>query len=50
MDGPTPAFIIDPYLFYPSGYTSRVIGAIARGYPAKHLTWTTSPRGSIART
>ena len=50
MDGPTPAFIMDPYLFYPSGYTSQVIGAIARGSPAKHLTWTTSPRGAIART
>jgi hypothetical protein len=50
VDGPTPAFIMDPYLFYPSGYTSRVIGAIARGYPAKHLTWTTSPHGGIART
>jgi hypothetical protein len=50
VDGPTPAFIMDPYLFYPSGYTSRVIGAIARGYPAKHLTWTTSPHGGITRT
>jgi hypothetical protein len=50
VDGPTPAFIMDPYLFYPTGYTSRVIGAIARGYPAKHLTWTTSPHGDIART
>ena len=50
VDGPTPAFIMDPYLFYPSGYTSRVIGAIARDYPAKHLTWTTSPHGGIART
>jgi hypothetical protein len=27
-----------------------VIGAIARGYPAKHLAWTTSPPGGIART
>ena len=34
VDGPTPAFIMYPYLFYPIGYTSRVIGAIARGYPA----------------
>lgn len=50
VDGPTPAFIMDPYLFYPSGYTSRVIGAIARGYPGKHLAWTTSPHGGIART
>jgi hypothetical protein len=50
VDGPTPAFIMDPYLFYPTGYTSRVIGAIARGYPAKHLAWTTSPHGSIGRT
>jgi hypothetical protein len=50
VDGPTPAFIMDPYLFYPTGYTSRVIGAIARGYPAKDLAWTTSPHGSIART
>ena len=48
VDGPTPAFIMDPYLFYPTGYTSRVIGAIARGYPAKHLAWTTSPPGGIA--
>ena len=50
IDGPTPAFIMDPYFFYPTGYTSRVIGAIARGYPAKHLAWTTSPPGGIART
>jgi hypothetical protein len=50
VDGPTPAFIMDPYLFYPTGYTSRVIGAIARAYPAKRLSWTTSPRGSVART
>ncbi|MGH3068206.1 MAG: hypothetical protein ACRDND_03495 [Streptosporangiaceae bacterium] len=49
VDGPTPAFIMDPYLFYPTGYTSRVIGALARAYPAKHLTWTTSPHGGIAR-
>ena len=41
VDGPTPAFIMDPYFFYPTGYTSRVIGAMARDYPAKHLTWTT---------
>jgi hypothetical protein len=50
VDGPTPAFIMDPYLFYLTGYTSRVIGAMARAYPAKHLTWTTSPHGGITRT
>jgi len=50
VDGPTPAFIMDPYLFYLTGYTSRVIGAMARAYTAKHLTWTTSPRGGITRT
>jgi hypothetical protein len=50
VDGPTPAFIMDPYLFYLTGYTSQVIGAMARAYPATHLTWTTSPHGGITRT
>ena len=50
IDGPTPAFIMDPYFFYLTGYTSQVIGAMARAYPAKHLTWTRSLHGGITRT
>jgi len=45
VDGPTPAMIMDPALFWNQGYTSQVIGALARGEPAGHLSWTASPRG-----
>jgi hypothetical protein len=45
VDGPTPASVMSPQIFGPSGYTSQVIGAIAGGEPAKHLLWTTAPRG-----
>jgi hypothetical protein len=47
VDGPTPASVMAPLIFGPSGYTSRVIGAIARGEPAKHLAWTAEPRGVV---
>ena len=45
VDGPTPASVMNPGIFGPFGYTSQVIGAIARGEPAKHLSWTSSPSG-----
>ncbi len=45
VDGPTPASIMTPGIFGPFGNTSLVVGAIARGEPAKHLSWTGSPRG-----
>jgi hypothetical protein len=47
VDGATPAIIMDPYFFYLTGYTSRVIGAVARGHPAQHLAWTRSPHGLL---
>jgi len=47
VDGPTPATIMDPAFFWRQGYTSQVIGALARGEPARHLSWTLSPRGVI---
>jgi hypothetical protein len=47
VDGPTAASIMDPAIFGPYGYTSQVVGAIARGEPAKRLSWTGSPRGVI---
>lgn len=49
VDGPTPAMIMDPALFWTQGYTSQVIGAIARGEPARHLSWTLSPDGAAGR-
>ncbi len=45
VDGPTPASIMTPGIFGPFGNTSLVVGAIARGESAKHLSWTGSPRG-----
>ena len=45
VDGPTPASVMNPGIFGLYGNTSFVIGAIARGEPAKHLSWTGSPRG-----
>jgi len=45
VDGPTPASVMDPAIFGPYGYTSQVVGAIARGESAKQLSWTRSPRG-----
>ena len=45
VDGPTPAFIMDPVFFGPVGGTSYVIGAMTRSQPARDLTWTRSPRG-----
>jgi hypothetical protein len=47
VDGPTPADIMDPGFFWRQGYTSQVIGAVARGEPARHLSWTLSPDGVI---
>ncbi len=47
VDSSAPAFILDPGLFGSQGDTSRVIGAIAREDPAKHLTWVSLPRGVL---
>jgi len=47
VDGPTPADIMAPGFFWRQGYTSQVIGAVARGEPGRHLTWTLSPHGVI---
>ena len=45
VDGPTPASVMDPGIFGQYGYTSLVVGAIARGEPARDLSWTQTPRG-----
>jgi hypothetical protein len=45
VDTPTPAMIMNPYFFRPWGNTSYVIGAMARGDPARHLSWSASPYG-----
>lgn len=45
IDSATPQYIMDPGLFWADGYTSQVIGAIARSRGRDDLTWTTSPRG-----
>ena len=37
---------MNPGIFGQYGYTSLVVGAIARGEPAKHLSWTQTPRGA----
>jgi hypothetical protein len=47
VSGPTPTMIMDPGLFWREGYTSQVIGALARGEPGRHLSWTLSPHGVI---
>ncbi len=49
VDGPTPASVMDPGVFGPFGNTSMVVGAIARSEPARHLSWTGSPRGVTGR-
>ena len=46
VDGPTPASVMNPGIFGPYGYTSLVVGAIARGEPARHLSWAQTPRGA----
>jgi len=46
VDGPTPASVMNPGIFGQFGYTSLVVGAIARGEPAKDLSWTQTPRGA----
>jgi hypothetical protein len=44
IDGPTPEMIVDPILFGRTGYTSRVIGALAR---RGALRWTAAPHGVV---
>ena len=43
--GATPAFIMDPGLFWLQGYTSKVAGPIAQTEPPRQLTFTASPLG-----
>ncbi|MGE5132595.1 MAG: hypothetical protein ACM32E_06750, partial [Gemmatimonadota bacterium] len=45
LDGPTPVWVMAPQIFGLYSYTSRVIGPIAHGEPAKHLAWTGALRG-----
>lgn len=47
VDTPAPEMIMDPVFFYRQGYTSQVIGAMARGDPGGHLSWTLSPHGAL---
>ena len=47
VDGPVPATVMDPAFFWRQGYTSQVIGVIARGEPGRRLSWTSSPHGVI---
>lgn len=47
VDRPTPAMIMDPVFFFRQGYTSQVIGPLARGDPARHLSWAVSPHGVL---
>lgn len=47
VDGSTPAIIMDPQFFWKQGYTSQVIGPLARAHPSRRLSWTESPRGVI---
>lgn len=49
VDTPTPAMIMNPIFFNPYGYTSYVIGALARKDPARHLSWRQSPHGVVGR-
>jgi len=43
--GATPAFIMDPGLFWLQGYTSKVAGPIAQTEPSRQLTFTATPLG-----
>jgi hypothetical protein len=45
IDSEAPPYIMDPGLFWANGYTSQVVGAIARSSGRDDLTWTTAPRG-----
>jgi hypothetical protein len=47
VDGPTPATIMDPAFFFREGYTSQVIGPLARSEPGRHLSWALSPHGAL---
>lgn len=47
VNAAVPATVMDPAYFWRQGYTSQVIGAIARGEPGRRLNWTLSPRGVI---
>jgi len=47
VDTPTPVMIMNFFFFHPFGNTSYVIGAMARGDPARHLSWVASPRGVV---
>lgn len=47
VDLPTPSMIMDPVYFYRTGNTSRVIGALVRAAPDRHVRWIESPRGAV---
>lgn len=47
VNASVPATVMDPAFFWRQGYTSQVIGAIARGEPGRRLAWTSSPHGVI---
>ena len=47
--GATPAFIMDPGLFWLQGYTSKVAGPIAQAEPSRRLTFTATPRGQAGQ-
>jgi hypothetical protein len=49
IDTATPPYIMDPGLFGTNGYTSQVIGALARSRGRGDLTWTTWPSGVYDR-
>lgn len=46
VDTATPAFVLDPGLFWNLGFTSNVIGAIAHKQDRDDLHWSAMPRGA----
>lgn len=49
VTGATPAFIMDPGLFWLQGYTSKVAGPIAQTEPPRQLTFTAAPHGQAGQ-
>jgi hypothetical protein len=47
--GATPAFIMDPGLFWLQGYTSKVADPIAQTEPPRRLTFTATPLGQAGQ-
>jgi hypothetical protein len=46
VDSPAPAYVLDPSLFWNTGHTSQVVGAIAREQGKAGLRWSEAPRGA----